>query len=100
MAIEESQRAKAPAGGRRPNRGKAAGDGAVQGADDGFVTIRADALEGLLQALLAVRDGDFTVRLPVRRVGVMGEISSAFNHMVDMNARMSRELARVGRVIA
>src|SRR3954454_20253302 len=99
MAIEESRREQTATAKGRASRARASGNGPSESGDDGFVASKADALEGLLRALLAVRDGDFSVRLPARRVGVMGEISSAFNQLVDMNARMSRELVRVGRVI-
>jgi HAMP domain-containing protein len=56
-------------------------------------------LDDLLNALIAVRDGNFAARLPTRRVGVMGEIALAFNQMADTNARMTKELQRVGRVV-
>ena len=63
------------------------------------VAVSDDMLDELLGALLAVRDGDFSTRLPTRRVGVMGEIALAFNQMADTNARMTKELQRVGRVV-
>src|SRR5438445_1672770 len=57
------------------------------------------ALQELLRALTAARNGDFSVRLPARRGAVMGEIAAAYNQMAEQNARMSRELVRVARVI-
>src|SRR6185437_14427393 len=51
-------------------------------------------------ALAAVRDGDFSVRIPVRGAGAaLADIAEAFNAMVEQNERMARELQRVGRVI-
>jgi HAMP domain-containing protein len=57
------------------------------------------ALQQLLRALTAARDGDFSVRLPARRGSVMGEIAAVYNQMADTNARMAKELVRVSRVI-
>jgi HAMP domain-containing protein/signal transduction histidine kinase/CheY-like chemotaxis protein len=58
-----------------------------------------DALEGVLAALTSARDGDFSVRLPARRRDVIGDIQARVNELVDQNARMAKELARVSRVI-
>src|SRR5438309_2895782 len=58
-----------------------------------------EALQQLLRALKAARDGDFSVRLPERKTSVMGEIAAVYNDMVEMNARMAKEFSRVGRVI-
>src|SRR5947209_1309064 len=57
------------------------------------------ALQELLRALTAARDGDFSVRLPARRGSAMGEIASVYNQMAETNARMAKELVRVSRVI-
>ncbi len=57
------------------------------------------ALEELLQALTAARDGDFSVRLAARRRDVIGEVQQRANELIALNARMAKELARVGRII-
>ena len=49
----------------------------ANGANDGQVD-RA-ALEEILEALIAARDGDFSHRLSRRRRGIIGEIASAYN---------------------
>ncbi len=54
---------------------------------------------GLLEALVAMRDGDFTVRLPHDWVGLHGKIADAFNEIVAANARITGELERVGLVV-
>jgi HAMP domain-containing protein/CheY-like chemotaxis protein/signal transduction histidine kinase len=58
-------------------------------------------LPGLLSALQAVRNGDFTVRLPGDQVGLGGKIADAFNEIVASNQVMARQLElaghRVGR---
>ncbi len=56
-------------------------------------------LQALLGALKAARDGDFSARVTSRRGTMMGEIAAAFNEMIEMNARLAKELARVGRVV-
>ncbi len=53
----------------------------------------------LLRALQAVRDGDFTVRLPGDWTGVEGKIADTFNEIVAANARMASQLERVGTVV-
>ncbi|HEV8112376.1 MAG TPA: HAMP domain-containing protein, partial [Planctomycetota bacterium] len=51
----------------------------------------------LLRALQAVRDGDFSVRLPTDWVGLSGKLADAFNSIVVSNQRMAAELERVGK---
>ena len=58
-----------------------------------------EQLEELLSALEALRDGDFSVRLNSRRRGLMGEIASVVNTVLDNSNRMTKEFARVRRVI-
>src|SRR4026209_333077 len=56
-------------------------------------------LSELLSALQAVRDGDFSVRLPGDWTGIEGKIADTFNEIVASNARMASELERVGKVV-
>src|SRR5438309_7168045 len=65
----------------------------------GTSTPEDQALQQLLEALQAARDGDFTVRLPGRKGGVLGQIEAMYNDVVEKNARMANELVRVGKVI-
>src|SRR5436190_681985 len=53
----------------------------------------------LLAALEAVRNGDFSARLPGDRTGLAGKIADTFNDIVTSNLTMARELERVGRVV-
>jgi HAMP domain-containing protein/signal transduction histidine kinase/CheY-like chemotaxis protein len=57
------------------------------------------ALEDVLAALTAARDGDFGVRLKARRRDVIGDVEVRTNELLELNARMAKELARVARVI-
>jgi HAMP domain-containing protein/signal transduction histidine kinase/DNA-binding response OmpR family regulator len=53
----------------------------------------------LLRALQAVDGGDFSVRLPGIWTGLAGKIADTFNSIVSSNARMAKELERVGEVV-
>src|SRR5881396_2211322 len=53
----------------------------------------------LLVAMLAFRDGDFAVRLPVDLIGVNGKIADAFNDIVGVSERRARETARVSLAV-
>jgi signal transduction histidine kinase/HAMP domain-containing protein/CheY-like chemotaxis protein len=57
-----------------------------------------DLLGELAEALSAVRQGRFDVRLP-RREGVAGEVAARFNEMVAVQERRNRDLLRVSRVV-
>ncbi|TLY26612.1 MAG: hybrid sensor histidine kinase/response regulator, partial [Nitrospirae bacterium] len=52
-----------------------------------------------LSTLVAVKNGDFSVRLPVEWTGVNGKIADALNDIIEMNAQMARELERVSKVV-
>ena len=56
-------------------------------------------LRELLAALEAVRDGDFSVRMPSGHVGLAGKVADTFNDIVASNRRMALELERVGQVV-
>src|SRR5215471_11200862 len=53
----------------------------------------------LLSALMALRRGDFSARLPEDWSGVAGKIADTFNTVIETNGRMTRELKRIGRVV-
>jgi len=53
----------------------------------------------LLAALRAFRRGDFSVRLPKGLTGVGGEIAEAFNDVVELNDRMTKEFERLGETV-
>jgi HAMP domain-containing protein len=56
-------------------------------------------LRKLLRALQAMRDGDFSVRLPTDQTGLSGKLADTFNTIVAANQRMARELERAGQVV-
>jgi len=53
----------------------------------------------ILNALIALKKGDYSVRLPVEWTGLAGKVADAFNEVVELNERMTKELARLGRVV-
>ncbi|MFE1443818.1 HAMP domain-containing protein [Streptomyces sp. NPDC058739] len=57
------------------------------------------ALNRLLAALTAMRDGNFRRRLTVSGDGVMSEIAAVFNEVADRNMHLTGELSRVRRVV-
>ena len=73
-------------------------DSAVPSATSARTPSHAELSE-LLSALQAVRDGDFSVRLPGDWTGIEGKIADTFNEIVASNARMASELERVGTVV-
>ncbi len=56
-------------------------------------------LKLILTSLHTVRDGDFSVRLPVSWTGITGKIADMFNEIVAANQQMAQELKRVGQVV-
>ncbi|MEV0587177.1 HAMP domain-containing protein [Nonomuraea sp. NPDC050310] len=56
-------------------------------------------LRRLLAGLTAVRDGDFGTRLPGDADGLMGEIATVFNGMVDQLSLFTSEVTRVAREV-
>jgi HAMP domain-containing protein/CheY-like chemotaxis protein/signal transduction histidine kinase len=53
----------------------------------------------ILQTLVNVRNGDFSVRLPVVWTGLTGRIADTFNEIVSANQQMSLELKRLGQTL-
>ncbi|MFC9891763.1 HAMP domain-containing protein, partial [Streptomyces pilosus] len=58
-----------------------------------------EELRRLLAGLTAVRDGDFGTRLPDDADGLMGDIASVFNGMVDQLSVFTSEVTRVAREV-
>jgi HAMP domain-containing protein/signal transduction histidine kinase/CheY-like chemotaxis protein len=53
----------------------------------------------MLSALIALKKGDFSVRLPMDFEGMDGKIADAFNEVIELNQRMSVEMERLSRVV-
>ena len=53
----------------------------------------------LLSVLAQVREGDFTVRMPLDWTGLPGKVADGFNDVIVANQALEAELARVSRVV-
>src|SRR2546422_610583 len=53
----------------------------------------------LLNTLVALKKGNFSVRLPVEWTGVAGKIADTLNDVIELNEKMTKELERVSRVV-
>ncbi|HVF92070.1 MAG TPA: HAMP domain-containing protein, partial [Blastocatellia bacterium] len=53
----------------------------------------------LLKVLMAVKKGDFSVRMPDEHSGIAGKIADTLNDIIDMNEKMARELHRISSVV-
>ena len=53
----------------------------------------------LLMALLALKKGDFSFRLPTHLKGIDGQMSEVFNHIAELNQTMTQEFERISRVV-
>ncbi len=56
-------------------------------------------LVDLLAALQAVKDGDFSVRMPGDHAGIYGKVCDTLNEIVSANARMAHQLQTIGQVV-
>ncbi|MEV0966527.1 HAMP domain-containing protein [Streptomyces sp. NPDC049910] len=54
-----------------------------------------EGLRKILAGLTAVRDGDFSSRLPEEAGGIMGEIAAVYNGMADQLSLVASEVTRV-----
>ncbi|MFF5444358.1 HAMP domain-containing protein [Streptomyces sp. NPDC012888] len=77
--------------GSRPKGGRARRGGTTE--------VDTAALNRLLVALVAMRDGNFRRRLTVSGDGVMAEIAAVYNEVADRNLHLSGELSRVRRMV-
>src|ERR1700761_1779420 len=56
-------------------------------------------LHELLAAMVAMRSGDFTVRMAGHHTGVLGKIADTFNEIVSANERVAQQLQLIGNVV-
>ncbi|MEW6299333.1 MAG: HAMP domain-containing protein, partial [Thermodesulfobacteriota bacterium] len=62
-------------------------------------TIDVHSSKQLLNALVALKKGDFSVRLPVEWTGVAGKIADTLNDVLELNEKLAKELERVSRTV-
>ncbi|RZQ61358.1 HAMP domain-containing protein [Amycolatopsis suaedae] len=65
----------------------------------GSAAVKDAGLQQLLEGLKAVRDGDFSTRLPGSGDPLMDEMAGVFNGMVDQLALFTSEVTRVAREV-
>src|SRR5262245_60038955 len=53
----------------------------------------------LLRVLSDFRKGDFSARLPVDSIGIAGKIYDTVNEIIELNARLTKELGRISTVV-
>src|ERR1700734_2418089 len=53
----------------------------------------------LLKTLIAFKDGDFSVRLPVDQTGMAGKIADTLNDIFKLNERLASEFARISSAV-
>ena len=90
-----------------PQEGNAPADAAkeVDRSDGGTIprglasTCETFDLNPLLEALQAMRVGDFSVRLQGNQTGLAGKVADTFNEIVAGNQRMAEQLELVGQVV-
>jgi len=73
-------------------RAKTNGQNAVAYHDDAELVL-------ILERMQAMRDGDFSVRLPGSWTGLSGKMADTFNEIAMANQRIAKELRRVGQVV-
>ena len=79
-------------------RGAAHGGAHGQG-PSAWVRSRSRSCGSCWPGLTAVRDGDFGTRLPDDGDGLLGEIATVFNGMVDQLSLFTAEVTRVAREV-
>ena len=53
----------------------------------------------LLKVLIEVRNGNFSVRMPIDKVGISGKICDTLNEIISINEKMTQEFTRAGNTI-
>jgi HAMP domain-containing protein/CheY-like chemotaxis protein/signal transduction histidine kinase len=89
----------APVTARTNKKNKSSENGAGDKVSRHHSTPEPDDLALILASLQTMRDGDFSVRLPVAWVGLEGKIADTFNDIVAANEQMAAELNRVGQAV-
>ncbi|HEX7624703.1 MAG TPA: HAMP domain-containing protein, partial [Anaeromyxobacteraceae bacterium] len=58
-----------------------------------------EQVEQLVDVLIAVKQGDFSVRLTYERDGILGRAGAVLNDIIVLNEHLSGELLRVGKLV-
>ena len=74
-------------------------NGHANGNGNGHARMTQADLSVVLDTLQAMRDGDFSVRLPSDWTGLEGKVADTFNEIIAANQRIAQELQRIGQVV-
>ncbi|MBS1962378.1 MAG: HAMP domain-containing protein [Bdellovibrionales bacterium] len=58
-----------------------------------------DEIEQLVEVLKAMKEGDFSVRLPYQKGGVLSRAGELLNDILGLNEHMAQEFLRVGKIV-
>ncbi|MBI3557617.1 MAG: HAMP domain-containing protein, partial [Deltaproteobacteria bacterium] len=58
-----------------------------------------DEIEQLLEVLKSVKSGDFSIRLPYEKGGILSRSGELLNDIIGLNEHMANELLRVGKIV-
>jgi HAMP domain-containing protein/signal transduction histidine kinase/CheY-like chemotaxis protein len=58
-----------------------------------------DEIELLVEVLKAIKGGDFSVRLPYEKGGILSRAGELLNDIIGLNEHMAHELVRVGKIV-
>ena len=58
-----------------------------------------EEIEQLVEVLKAVKGGDFSVRLPYEKDGILSRAGELLNDIIGLNEHMANELVRVGKIV-
>src|SRR5579863_6085110 len=53
----------------------------------------------LLKTLIAFKRGDFSIRMPVDRIGIEGKIADALNDVIELNQKLVHEFDRISGAV-
>ena len=56
-------------------------------------------IEQLVEILKSIKDGDFSVRLPYEKGGILSRAGELLNDIIGLNEHMANELLRVGKIV-
>ena len=60
---------------------------------------RADEMTQIYGALVALRKGDASAKLPLNGSGGFGKVAEVFNDLVEQNVAMAEELAKLSQMV-
>src|SRR4051812_46442585 len=56
-------------------------------------------VEQVLAGLLALKKGNFNIRLPVAWTGIAGKVADTFNEVAELMSHSTDDLSRISRVV-